>query len=406
MELIAGFLRRISEDCNRGKMRILQVNDTTEKYGGAEVYVHNLLKLLRDNGHKVEIFGSEKFQNKLSFITRFYDPFIYFKFSKKIKEFKPDIIHCHNICRTISPSVLHAAKKHKIPIVMTVHDFHLICPKTWFIYKDGKLCKYGFGWRCLFSNCHTFKRGWKYFIYHLFKILKVWLHRKIIRNNINIFITPSEILGEWIKKSLDVKNVKTVPNFIDISNIKYTPIKDTKNILYVGRLSKEKGLEYLIKAMPVILDKIPDSKLIIVGRGPEKEKLERLSQTLKIERKIMFKGYVSEKELMRCYQDSEIVVVPSNWAENFPLVTLEAMAYGRPIIVSDIFGLSERIKNNDVGFLFNPADPKDLADKIINLLSDFNLAKKMSKNARKKVEKEYSSETHYKELMKVYRGLL
>ena len=220
-------------------MKILQVNDTIEKYGGAEIYMYGLEGILKKNGHDVEIFGSNKFQNKLSFLTRFYDPFIYFKLSKKIKYFKPDVIHCHNIVRTISPSVLHAAKKHKVPVVMTVHDYHLICPKTWFIDKNGNPCKYGFGWRCLLSNCYTFKRGRRYFFYHLLKILKVWLHRRIIKNNVDIFITPSRNLGLWIGKSLCVNNLEVVPNFIDASNICYKPVTDTKILLYIGRLSKE-----------------------------------------------------------------------------------------------------------------------------------------------------------------------
>ena len=387
-------------------MKILQVNDTIEKYGGAEIYMYSLVEILKKDGHDVEIFGSAKFQNKLSFLTRFYDPFIYFKLSKQIEHFKPDVIHCHNIVRTISPSVLHAAKKHKVPVVMTVHDYHLICPKTWFIDKNGNPCKYGFGWRCLLSNCYTFKRGRRYFFYHLLKILKVWLHRKIIKNNVDTFITPSGNLKLWIERSLCVNNVEVIANSIETSNICYKPVTDTKILLYIGRLSKEKGIEYLIKAMPSIRKEIPEAKLVIVGIGPEKKKLEKLAAQIGADRNLTFTGWVNDSDIIKHFHNAEIIIVPSYWAENFSLVTLEAMANGRPIVISNIFGLSERIENDDVGFLFEAGNSKDLADKVIKLLSDFEIVKIMSKNARVKVNEKYSAEQHYAEIMNIYEELI
>lgn len=386
-------------------MKIMQINDTIEKWGGAEIYMYGLVEILKKNGHEVEIFGSNKFQSKLSYLTRFYDLFIYLKLSEKIKDFKPDVIHCHNIVRTISPSVLHAARKHKVPVVMTVHDYHLICPKTWFIDKNGDPCKYGFGWRCLLSDCNTFKRGNRYFFYHLFKILKVWLHRKIIKNNVNIFITPTENLSMWVEKSLCVNNVEVVPNFIDTSNICYKPVNDTKILLYIGRLSKEKGIEYLIKAIPLIRKKIPESKLIIVGTGPEEKNLKKLANNIGADEGLTFTGWVNDSNLSKYIQNAEIIVIPSYWAENFPLVTLEAMAHGRSVVLSDIFGLSERIENNDFGYFFEPGNSKDLADKLIDLLSNFELVKIMSRNARENVEDLYSPEKHYEKIVKIYGGL-
>jgi len=386
-------------------MKILQVNDTIEKYRGAEIYMYSLVEILEKNGHEVEIFGSNKFENKLSFLTRFYDPFIYFKLSKKIEHFKPDVIHCHNIVRTISPSVLHAAKKHKVSVVITVHDYHLICPKTWFIDKNGNPCKYGFGWRCLLSNCYTFKRGRRYFLFHLLKILKICLHRRIIKNNVGTFITPSKNLGLWVEKSLCIGNIEVVPNFIDTSNICYKPVTDTKILLYIGSLSKEKGIEYLINAMPRIQEEIPNAKLVIVGTGPEKEKLEKLAAQIGADQGLTFTGWVNDSDIIKHIQNAEVVIVPSYWAENFPIVTLEAMANGRPIIVSDIFGLSERIENNDVGFLFEAGNSKDLADNVIDLLSNFKLVTIMSRNERKKVEDLYSAEKHYEKIMNIYGGI-
>ena len=239
-------------------------------------------------------------------------------------------------------------------------------------------------------------------MYHSFKLLKVWLDRRIIKNNVDIFITPSTNLGWWIEKSLGVSNLEVVPNSIDTSNICYKPVTDTKILLYIGRLSKEKGIEYLIKAMPRIQEEIPDTKLVIIGTGPEEKNLEKLVSHIEADRCITFTGWVNNSNLIKHIQNAEVVIVPSYWAENFAIVTLEAMANGRPIIVSDIFGLSERIENDDVGFLVKAGNSKDLADKIVNLLSNFELVKKLSEKCIEKVEKLYSPELHYRDILEIY----
>ena len=385
-------------------MKIMQINDTKLRIGGAENYIYNLSDLLKENGHEVDFIGLNNFGSFLSIFTRFYNPRAYFHVSRQIKQFKPDVIHCHNISRNISPSVLHAAKMNKIPVVMTVHDFHLICPKTWFIYENGEPCPYGLGWRCCVSNCLTFKRGKKYIIYHLLKILKVVLHRNIIKKNVAVFISPSECLAKWLQKSLQIET-ETISNYIDLSDINYKKIKNNKRILYVGRLSEEKGIKYLINAMPIILKKIPEAKLIVVGRGPEENNLKKISKELKITENVFFEGYVTDKQLKKHYQEAEIFAIPSYWAENFPLVILEAMAYGKPIIASDIYGLSERIRNNDIGLLYSPYDSEDLSNKMIILLSDFKEIQRMSQESLKKV-KQFTKEKHYKEIIKIYNSLL
>ena len=199
--------------------------------------------------------------------------------------------------------------------------------------------------------------------------------------------------------------MEVIANFIDTSNICYKPVTDTKILLYIGRLSKEKGIEYLIKAMPRIQEEIPNAKLVIVGKGPEKKNLEKLAAQIGADRGLTFTGWVNDSDIIKHIQNAEVVIVPSYWAESFALVTLEAMANGRPIIVSDIFGLSERIENDDVGSLFEAGNSKDLADKVIKLLSDFEIVKIMSKNARVKVNEKYSAEQHYAEIVNIYEEL-
>jgi len=154
--------------------------------------------------------------------------------------------------------------------------------------------------------------------------------------------------------------------------------------------------------MPLIQEEIPNAKLVIVGKGPEKEKLEKLAAQIGADRGLTFTGWVNDSDLIKHIQNAEVVVVPSYWAESFSLVTLEAMAIGRPIVLSNIFGLSEQIEHNDVGFLFEAGNSKDLANKVINLLLNFELVKKLSERCMAKVDKLYSPELHYRNILEIY----
>lgn len=382
-------------------MRILQVNDNLERIGGAESHLYDLMDLLKEKGHEVDIWGGER-PTKLSYITRFYNPSNYLRLSQKIKEFKPDIVHFHNISRGVSPSVLHAARRHNIAAIMTVHDWDQICPDGWFIYRDGKPCKYGFSSRCLISNCSRSSQHPKYRLYRLYNIFKLTLHRQIIRDNVDFLIAPSAILADWLKNNLKARSVRVIPNYIDASRIDCEPIEDTKRILYVGRLSKEKGIEYLVKAIPIILKEIPKAELVVVGAGFKKN-LEGLVKSLDLSENVIFTGLIKGENLGKLYQDAEVVVIPSIWAENCPIVALEAMAYGKPLIASRLGGLPELVEDGETGYLFEPKNPDDLADKVMRILSDFELAREMSLNARKRAEESYSAEGYYQELIKIYQ---
>jgi glycosyltransferase involved in cell wall biosynthesis len=386
-------------------MKILLVNDIAAKFGGTEEHIYGLKDLLTLNGHVVEVFGPAKFDTKISKLTRLYNPLMYIKCVQKIRSFKPDIVHCHNLSRNISPSPLHAARKCKTPIVMTIHDYHLICPKTWLIDREGTACRYGFGRRCIYQNCHTFKRGYRYFPYQWLKIFKVFIHRNIISKNVDVFILPSAVLADWFKKNMHVKQVEVLPNFVQASEISPARLKDTKIILYVGRLSKEKGIEYLIRAMPMVRVKVPQAKLVIIGTGLDRVRLEKLVTNLNISEAVSFSGYIQHENLRRYYEDAEVVVIPSIWMESFGLVAIEALASGTPVIASGIGGLPELVQQGKTGYIVQPKNTDDLAGRVIEVLSNFELATEMSRSARQWAEESFSAEGYYKRLLRIYENV-
>ncbi len=174
----------------------------------------------------------------------------------------------------------------------------MVCPKTWMIYRDKKPCKYGFGWKCVISNCYTQKMGIINFPYHWLKWLKVWLHRIIIKRYADYFVYPSKILTYWAKKNLKTDNISYISNFVDIKINKNQKINKRGNqFLFVGRLSKEKGIDILIKAVKLVKEKFPDIEVKIIGDGPERENLKNLTKILNIDNNIKFLGRIPKEEL-------------------------------------------------------------------------------------------------------------
>jgi glycosyltransferase involved in cell wall biosynthesis len=388
------------------EMKIIHVNDTRLKLGGAETYIYDIINLLKENGHKVEFFAPNNFNSLFSFLGRFYNPFAFFGLLKMIKNFKPDVIHVHSIMRNISPSVLHAAKLKKIPVVMTVHDFHLVCPTTWFSFKDGNPCTHGFGWRCFVNNCPGAKKGIIGLPYNFMRNIKTLLHRKIIKNNVNLFLTSSRIIEGWIKDSLGVEDSFHSPYFIDIKKPRKLSIPKEKIILFVGRISEEKGLVYLINTIPYLKRKIPEIKLLIVGSGPEENKMRAKIKELGIEENVEMVGWVGKKDILDFYRKSGLVAIPSVWTETFGIVAVEAMSQGKPIIVSKSGGLKEIVEEGVNGYSVDIKNPKELTSRIIEIMGDPKKLKRFSEMSFKLSDKYLDKKKHLNKMEQIYKSVI
>ncbi|MDI6591319.1 MAG: glycosyltransferase family 4 protein [Patescibacteria group bacterium] len=186
------------------------------------------------------------------------------------------------------------------------------------------------------------------------------------------------------------------PTFTDIDL--FLEEKETKFdnfILFVGALEKVKGVEYLIDAFSKIEKEFPDFKLVIVGDGSERKNLELLTSNLKLQNKVEFKGRLSLKETKEIMKNCYCLVLPS-LSEGLPRVLMEAMALGKPVIGSNIGGTPDLIKDSQNGFLFEPKNVEQLAEKIKILLENKELAIEMGKKGREFVKKNFSNEKYIK----------
>ena len=178
------------------------------------------------------------------------------------------------------------------------------------------------------------------------------------------------------------------------------------NILCVGRISKEKGFQFVIQAMKKIRQEFPSARLHICGIGPYLNYLKQLSRDLGLDDAIVFHGYVNPSNLAVFYEKANVVVFPSTCLEICGLVNLETLAYARPLIVSSQCGVNELFNGTKSVILANPTNTQDLAEKILKILTDWDLFKEMSKNAFDLYNNRFCPEIHYRNLIIIYEELI
>ncbi len=168
---------------------------------------------------------------------------------------------------------------------------------------------------------------------------------------------------------------------------------------YAGRLSKEKGCEYLIKSLPFVRSKV---KLLVAGKGAEEPNLKQIVTSNNIENKVVFLGFIAD--IMLFYPLVDILIIPSEH-ESFGLIAIEAQALGIPVIASNTRGLNEVVINNKTGLLFERKNPEDLAKKIDKLIEDNELKKQVISGGYENV-KQYSIDVYYKKMLASYSKIL
>ncbi len=362
-------------------MKIAIFTDTFfPQFNGVTTTVYQSAKSLIEKGHKVMIFtlsnDAEKYIDfnihnleiiSLPSINALIYPSLRFTlpfgFSlNKLKKFRPDIIHSHTPF-AVGIEAIICSKFFKIPLVGTHHTF----------YEDYlKYIKMDYEWGK--------KLSWKIVVAYY--------------NRCDLVLSPTKSLIDMLVKYGLTKPISILQNSIDMNLFKPVASQPEKerlkknyfiqkaSIIFEGRLSYEKSIDQVIKAFSLMLTKRPDIKLMLVGDGPERNNLERLTEKLKIKDKVIFSGFVPYgKKVVKAYQANEIYITASK-SENMPVSILEAMGCGLPIVAVKEKGLSELVHNNINGFFARTDDPKDMAQKTLRLISDQNLLKKFSDASR------------------------
>ncbi|MDD5448942.1 MAG: glycosyltransferase family 4 protein, partial [Actinomycetota bacterium] len=206
--------------------------------------------------------------------------------------------------------------------------------------------------------------------------------------------------------------VEVIPNGIDFESFKpsedaarlrrnYVPETD-KMVFFVGRLVYEKGVQTVIEAMPIILSEVPNVTFVVAGSGPHLNQLKSLVQNLGLEDKVKFTGYIDTDSLCGLYASADITVIPSLY-EPFGMVALESMAMDTPTIVADTGGLKEIVIHEETGLKFEPGNPRSLADAMLRILKDPELARRLTIDARAYMGEKYSWDWIARKTIEVYK---
>lgn len=379
-------------------MRILLINKFHYVKRGAEVAYFDTARILTDAGHTVAFFSMEHPKNAPTEWSRFFvsqadysgDGGGFFakakmalriiwnreaqkKLTALIEEFQPDIAHLHNIYHQLSPSILWTLKKHKVPLVMTLHDYKVLSPNH-DLFVRGKIWEHTSGWRCLVDRCVKDS-----FLKSLDAAVEKWLHDFLGSYRlIQRFISPSQFLIDLFRKhGKELPFVKIAQPLLPFPE--KTEAAGSNSFLYWGALSPEKGVGLLLD----VFKELPQEKLLIIGAGPDEKVLHEKKERLKLFN-VEFLGAIYGEKLFPYVEKAKAILIPSMWYDNMPYVPLEALARGKIVIAAKSGGIPERIADGVNGFLFEMGNKEELLRKIKDL-SHHDLLK-ISEAARKSTE--------------------
>lgn len=402
-------------------MRILLINKYHFLKGGAERAYFDMARMLEERGHEVAFFSMHHPENRPTVWERYFvknveyqDTTLSFwkkivltgkilfnfeaqkKLEKLIDDFHPDIAHIHNIYHQLSPAIFWSLKKHRIPVVMTLHDYKLVSP-NYNLFVRGKIWEHTSGIRCLIDRCvkDSFSKS-------LVCATEQWLHRYLRSYDVvDCFIAPSRFLIEKFRTLGFRREIICLPNSLaSLEPSKEAVARAQDTFLFFGRLSPEKGVETLLEAW-VLLGK--EKELWIVGDGPDRKRLERLTQEKNVASRVTFFGARYGSELETLKQRAEAVILPSCWYENFPYALTESLQSGSVVIAADIGGMSERIRHNFNGVLFPAGNVVALAEAISSLES---LPLESLRNEARASVNDLTEDVFLSKLIEIYDSLL
>jgi glycosyltransferase involved in cell wall biosynthesis len=401
-------------------MKVLLANKFFFRNGGSEVVLFQERDFLRDARVEIVDFSMDDVRNlpsdfadsfvrnqsyeagdtgrgsRLSTaLSLIHSPEAVRKIGALIDRTQPDLVHCHNIYHQLTPSIIGAAKRRGVPVVLTLHDYKPVCP-VYVRLRTGKVCSeclnHGFS-KVVVNRCADGSLGRSVLLYAEAVV------QRLLGNyeKLDAIIAPSAFMQASVApRRFPSNRVTVIHNGVDTRKI-HSSDDDGDYALYLGRLSAEKGVDTLLNAHSSISDRV---RLRVAGTGPLEHELRSQHP------KVRFMGHLSGAALESTIRNASVIVVPSNWYENCPMSVLEAMAYGKAVIGSDIGGIPELISHGETGFLFPPGDHIALRSQLLQLMENPTLRRQFGSAGRKRAEQEFSLERHNSALMQLYLNVI
>ena len=385
-------------------MRILSVHNEYLIRGGEDESCDLEERLLRKEGHHVDSYRDSNKRisslNKLQLsLSTSWSIETYRQISLCLRKNSYDLVHFQNFFPLISPSAHYAAQSQGIPVIQTLRNYRLLCANALF-FRDGQVCEDCMGkaipYPGILHGCYRGDRAAS-----AVTVAMISLHRAIgtWAKIVDRFITLTHFArNKFIEGGFPAEKIIVKPNFVYPD-----PGLDSGSggyVLFVGRLSVEKGLDTLLEAWKILDTSYP---LKIVGDGPL---FADTRQAVRANPNIELLGRKPMHEVHELMGKASFLIFPSRWYETFGRVAVEAFAKGTPVVAANIGAIAELVEHEKTGLLFNPGDAVDLADKISHLLSNQLLLASLRKAARHAFESRFTAEVNYKNMMEIYAAVL
>jgi len=406
-------------------MKILLANKFYYPRGGPETVMLQQEKHLKKMGHEVIPFAMQDERNLGSEYSHYFVSNVDYhqmngspvrnarialnmiysseakqKLERLLELTRPEIAHLHNIYHQISPSILKVLKKRNIPVVMTLHDFKLVCPNYSF-YRDGQNCEECRGKRFYKTVQHRCIQNSR--LKSLVCAVEGYWHNwtQTYSDNVDKFIALSRFsLNKFIQYGLPEDKLTLLPNGLELKE--YKPSYQPGNyVLFVGRLNQKYGIFTLLEAAR----RLPEISFHLAGNGEDEEKVKSFIEENNLGN-VKLLGYLCPEKLKLEISKCRFVVFPTTIYHNCPMVILEAFALGKPVVASNLGSIPELVEKNVAGLLCETGSVSDLAEQIQNLYQQPQLVRELGKNARNKIEKDHSASNYYFRLLRLYQELL
>ena len=379
-------------------MRVLQVYNRYRSGGGGEtVVVNNTMRLLALHGHEARLLERDSLdintpvEKIVSAINGVYSFSAERQMKASLLEWRPDIVHVHNLYPLLTPSILTACKTLAVPVVMTIHNYGLTCPIQTHV-RHGVLCRecvVDGDHRCVVNNCRD--NQVESLVYAGRHAVEKALG--LFRKNVTLFLPVSPFVDSTLRAAgIPQAQTRIMINGVATPDVCANPANGAF-ALYVGRYTEEKGVMTLLAAAR----SVPDVPVRFYGDGPMLQQMQASAPA-----NVSIHGWASREEIAGLYQQASCVVVPSIWNEPCPMSALEALSYGLPVVASRVGGLPALVTDDESGLLVAPDSATELASALSRLAGEPGLATRLGQGARAIAIASFSDEAYYERLVAAY----
>jgi len=389
------------------KPAVMLVHNFYQHRGGEDVAVEEELRLLREAGHRTSTFFRYNREiddytwwekGRLGIRTVWSQDSVRELRAALLRE-KPALVHFHNFMPLLSPALYYVCRDLDIPVVQTLHNYRLLCLSAT-LYRDGKVCE----------ECLDKMAPWPGVVH------KCYRHDRLASAAVGVMITTHDLIGTWrnmvdryialtefsrrklTENGIPENKIVVKPNYVD-------PDPGAKHgrgefALFVGRLSREKGIRTLLDGWRKLKMSVP---LVILGEGLCEEDVAEARAEMPC---IQMSGWKEKDKVIETMKRARFLVLPSECYESFPLAIAEAFGCGLPLVASSIGSIAELVDDGRTGLTFRPGDAQDLAAKVEWAWTHPGEMEEMGRHARGEFESKYTASTNYEALSAIYTRVL